>query len=76
MYKTCIPLRKNEVDKAIEVCESISLKDQSFMYKLRESALSGYDNVLVIYSRDKNTAYKRGQWFISNVIGNYYWVKS
>jgi len=45
------------------------------MYKLRESALSGYDSVLVIYSRDKNTAYMRGQWFISNVVGDYYWVK-
>jgi len=76
VYKTCIPLRKDEVDRAIEVCEDIMMKDESFRYKLyNDSVISGYDSVLVIYSDEKKAAYGRGYWFTEKVVGDYFWVK-
>jgi len=74
-YITIFALPKIESRKfAIldDICFGISSKDSTFKYNIKKYNNMGNEKlVLIIYSNDKNTAYKRGL-----LISKYYYEKT
>jgi len=56
-----------------KICYEISLKDQSFYYRIEP--VNDKTFKLTIYAPDKNTAYKRGVWFKAKVFSGKYRFK-
>ncbi len=65
MYITIFPLVKN-VDLELLKTQLVGIraKDKSFKFKIDEK--NGI-LLLIIFSKDKDTAYKRGMWVMKNI---------
>lgn len=76
-YKTCIGIStQKDYIKLAEVCHDIAVKDDTFKYKIVKSLFPKYKFVLIIRSKTKDQAHKRGVWFRAKVDNSIlYWVK-
>lgn len=62
----------------IKVCRDTHNMDETFIYKIVDSWFDKYDYILIIYSKDKDTAYRRGMWLVKKVFKDQnllFWVK-
>jgi len=76
-WTTGIKIKQNVKDKLIEVFEDISVKDESFRWRIFPNFL-GYGYIALVYSPNMDTAQKRGLWLVHNVniLRNHkYWVR-
>ena len=89
VWMTCFAFKTNALREKLKgICEDISLKDESFKFKIYQNFQPEWDFILVIFSDSKDKAFQRGAWFLKNCLdeedlGNvkkfgkdkYYWVK-
>jgi hypothetical protein len=77
---TCIGLKEELKETISEICSDIKARDKSFDFKIYESYFPKYDYLLVIFSKNRDQAYQRGEWFKRILkaelgIDILYWVK-
>ena len=76
---TCIAFSGNELkEKISKICSDIFMKDRSFRYKIFRNYHNDSDWLLVIKSRDEDTAHKRGTILVKKYLKGenlLYWVK-
>lgn len=77
MWLTCLGIRsEKERDRLINICLDIEEKDPSFGWSCVKSYLPEFTHILTLTSPDKDTAHKRGTWFIHKAKATgYYWTK-
>ena len=67
-YLTVIGIKNEEdLEEVVNVCSDIAKIDKSFRYGLYPSKFSKYKKVLIIFSKTRDDAFKRGVWFSSKV---------
>jgi len=78
VFLTIFEIEDEKEEEVRKVLQDIADRDESFRYRVYTNLIKDGKTkyVGVIFSPDKNTAHKRGMWFVSNVDGvNMYWVK-
>ena len=58
---------EEDLEHLINVCEDIKNVDREFRYAVYPSKFEKYRAIVIIFSKDRDTAYKRGVWFSSKV---------
>ena len=74
-FKTIIKFPSEYASEVERICKSISLKDESFKYKIVDSWYQPNTKVLIIYSKDKDKAFRRGEW-MKHVLEKEYQLKT
>jgi len=76
-YCTCFALTGEEnMDRLVEVLRDIAQRDPEFRWRFYR--MDTGQLVLVVFSRNRNAAYRRGVWLRSRVKeleGKLFWVK-
>ncbi len=62
-YAVEFDIKPEEEEKVVKACIDISARDPTFEYRYQRGKL-------IIYSKDRDQAYKRGIWFKANVLGD------
>ena len=78
VYETIIGFRKELLGDMRRICHDISVKDDSFKYRIMPSYFDKYDYVLIIYSEGYDQAHSRGLWILNKAFPNeklLYWIK-
>lgn len=77
-FKTVIGFKKMLLDEVLKICRDTYNIDDTFRYKIVESWFPKYDYILIIYSKDRDQAFKRGIWIVKKALkdhGLLFWVK-
>ena len=67
LFRTVFKFPKEYESQVSRICREIKLKDDSFNYKIVNSWYQPNMKVLIIYSNDKDKAFKLGEWFRNKV---------
>jgi hypothetical protein len=78
MTYTYIEFPEDLLEHVESVCSTTVEQDETFRYRIVPSKFKQYHYVLVMYSKDKDQAHKRGMWFVKKIFAGkelLYWVK-